>query len=55
MANGVGRELTALYALLEGGREQEICFLPGNDRSVILFDPANLESSATTRRINAIA
>lgn len=52
MANGLGRELTALYAFLAGEREQEMCFLPGNDRSVILFDPANLESSATTRRIN---
>ncbi|KYN06554.1 hypothetical protein ALC62_02633 [Cyphomyrmex costatus] len=53
--DGLGTELTALYAFLEGEREQEMCFLPGNDRSVILFDPANLESSATTRRINAIA
>jgi len=48
-------ELTALYAFLEREREQEMCFLPDNDRSVIFFDPANLESSATTRRINAIA
>jgi len=55
MVNGLGRELTALYAFLEEGREQEMCFLPANDRSVILFDPANLESSTTTRRINAIA
>ncbi|KYN43652.1 hypothetical protein ALC56_01914, partial [Trachymyrmex septentrionalis] len=53
--DGLGTELTALYAFLKREKEQEMCFLPGNDRSVILFDPANLESGATTHRINAIA